>query len=38
MFVVVLAAIGRVPLAVTTNLGINFLRRPGAADLLAGRD
>lgn len=35
MYMAVLAAIGRVPLAVTTNLSINFLRRPGAADLLA---
>jgi uncharacterized protein (TIGR00369 family) len=35
MYVAVLAAIGPVPLAVTTNLSINFLRRPGAADLLA---
>lgn len=35
MYVAVLASIGPVPLAVTTNLSINFLRRPGAADLLA---
>jgi uncharacterized protein (TIGR00369 family) len=35
MYVAVLAAIGRVPLAVTTNLNINFLRKGGAADLLA---
>jgi uncharacterized protein (TIGR00369 family) len=35
MYVAVLAAIGPVPLAVTTNLSINFLRRPGVADLLA---
>src|SRR5262245_36478184 len=35
MYVAVLAAIGPVPLAVTTNLNINFLRKPGAADLLA---
>ena len=35
MYVAVLAAIGPAPLAVTTNLSINFLRRPGAADLLA---
>ena len=35
MYVAVLASIGPVPLAVTTNLNINFLRRPGAADLLA---
>jgi uncharacterized protein (TIGR00369 family) len=35
MYVAVLASIGPVPLAVTTNLSINFLRKPGAADLLA---
>jgi len=35
MYVAVLAAIGPVPLAVTTNLNINFLRKPGAADLVA---
>jgi uncharacterized protein (TIGR00369 family) len=35
MYIAVLAAIGPVPLAVTTNLSINFLHRPGAADLLA---
>ncbi|HLK81029.1 MAG TPA: PaaI family thioesterase [Xanthobacteraceae bacterium] len=35
MYVAVLSAIGRVALAVTTNLSINFLRKPGAADLLA---
>ena len=35
MYVAVLASIGPVPLAVTTNLSINFLRQPGAADLLA---
>jgi len=35
MYVAVLAAVGAVPLAVTTNLTINFLRKPGAADLLA---
>src|SRR5258705_12800221 len=35
MYVAVLAAIGPVPLAVTINLSINFLRKPGAADLLA---
>ncbi len=29
MYVAVLAAIGPVPLAVTTNLNINFLRKPG---------
>jgi uncharacterized protein (TIGR00369 family) len=35
MYVGVLAAIGPVPLAVTTNLNINFLRKPGARDLIA---
>jgi uncharacterized protein (TIGR00369 family) len=35
MYVAVLAAIGPVPLAVTTNLNINFLRKPGPRDLLA---
>jgi uncharacterized protein (TIGR00369 family) len=35
MYVAVLAAIGPVGLAVTTSLTINFLRRPGRADLLA---
>src|SRR5713101_3290710 len=35
MYVAVLAAIGPVPLAVTINLNINFLRKPSAADLLA---
>jgi uncharacterized protein (TIGR00369 family) len=35
MYVAVLGAIGWVPLAVTTNLNINFLRKPGRRDLLA---
>ena len=35
MYVAVLAAIGPVPLAVTTSLTINFLRKPRAVDLLA---
>lgn len=35
MYVAVLSAIGAVPLAVTTNLNINFLRRPAPADLVA---
>jgi uncharacterized protein (TIGR00369 family) len=35
MYVAVLAAIGPVGLAVTTSLNINFLRKPGRADLLA---
>lgn len=34
MYVAVLASIGWVPLAVTTNLSINFLRKPAARDLL----
>jgi uncharacterized protein (TIGR00369 family) len=35
MYGVVLSLIGRVELAVTTNLSINFLRRPPPADVLA---
>ncbi len=35
MYAVVLAHIGPVALAVTTNLSINFLRKPGPADLVA---
>jgi uncharacterized protein (TIGR00369 family) len=35
MYVAVLAAIGPVPLAVTINLNINFLRKPGRRDLTA---
>jgi uncharacterized protein (TIGR00369 family) len=35
MYVAVLAAIGWVPLAVTTNLTINFLQKPAPRDLLA---
>lgn len=35
MYVAILASIGPVPLAVTTNLTINFLRKPGAVDLVA---
>jgi uncharacterized protein (TIGR00369 family) len=35
MYVAVLASIGWVPLAVTTNLNINFLNKPAARDLLA---
>lgn len=35
MYAIVLAAIGRVELAVTTNLNINFLRKPPPADILA---
>ena len=35
MYVAILASVGPVPLAVTTNLNINFLRKPGPRDLLA---
>ena len=35
MYVAVLGAIGWVPLAVTTNLTINFLKKPAPRDLLA---
>jgi uncharacterized protein (TIGR00369 family) len=35
MYCAVLASIGLVPLAVTTNLNINFLRPPAKRDLLA---
>ncbi len=35
MYAVVLMHIGEVKLAVTTNLNINFLRKPGEADLVA---
>jgi uncharacterized protein (TIGR00369 family) len=35
MYVAVLASIGPVPMAVTTNLNINFLRRPAQKDLIA---
>ncbi len=35
LYAVVLAAIGRVELAVTTNLNINFLKKPPPADILA---
>lgn len=35
MYVAVFSAAGRVPLAVTTNLNINFLRKPEQADLVA---
>jgi len=35
MYIAILALIGPVPLAVTTNLNINFLRRPKPADVLA---
>jgi uncharacterized protein (TIGR00369 family) len=35
MYVAVFSAIGPQPLAVTTNLSINFLRKPAQADLIA---
>lgn len=35
MYVAVFSAIGPQPLAVTTNLNINFLRKPAQSDLLA---
>jgi uncharacterized protein (TIGR00369 family) len=35
MYVAVLASVGWVPLAVTTNLNINFLKKPARDDLVA---
>jgi uncharacterized protein (TIGR00369 family) len=35
MYAVVLSMIGKVELAVTTNLNINFLRKPNKTDLIA---
>ena len=35
LYVTVMASVGPVALAVTTNLNINFLRRPGPRDLIA---
>ncbi len=35
MYALVLSAIGFQPMAVTTNLSMNFLRMPGRADLVA---
>ncbi|MDP3546117.1 MAG: PaaI family thioesterase, partial [Phreatobacter sp.] len=35
LYVAILASIGPVALAVTTNLNINFLRKPDQRDLLA---
>src|ERR1044072_5247876 len=35
MYIAVLAMIGQVALAVTTNLNINFLRKPAQADVIA---
>jgi len=34
LYVAILAQIGRVPLAVTTNLNINFLRKPPPGDVI----
>jgi uncharacterized protein (TIGR00369 family) len=34
LYVAILAQIGRVPLAVTTNLNINFLRKPPPGDVV----
>ena len=38
VYVAVLATIGWEPLAVTTSLNVNFLRKPGRRDLLADCD
>jgi uncharacterized protein (TIGR00369 family) len=38
VYVAVLATIGWEPLAVTTSLNVNFLRKPGCKDLLADCD
>jgi uncharacterized protein (TIGR00369 family) len=35
MYALIFSAIGIVPLAVTTNLSINFLRKPGPGDIAA---
>ena len=35
MYVAILASVGPVPLAVTTSLNINFLRKPAQRDLVA---
>jgi uncharacterized protein (TIGR00369 family) len=35
LYAAILGSIGEVPLAVTTNLATNFLRRPSPGDLLA---
>jgi acyl-coenzyme A thioesterase PaaI-like protein len=37
IYVAVLATIGIVPLAVTTNLNINFLRKPPAGRAIIGK-
>ena len=35
MYVAVFSVAGPIPMAVTTNLNINFLRKPGPGDLIA---
>jgi acyl-coenzyme A thioesterase PaaI-like protein len=35
MFAAIMARLGRLEMAVTTNLNINFLRRPAPEDLVA---
>ncbi|MBN8535381.1 MAG: PaaI family thioesterase [Rhizobiales bacterium] len=35
LYVAVLSVVGRVPLAVTTNLSINFLRKPETGDIVS---
>jgi len=35
MYVAVFSVAGPIPMAVTTNLNINFLRKPGRGDLIA---
>lgn len=35
MYVVVLSLVGRVELAVTTSMTVNFLRKPGPVDMIA---
>ena len=35
VYALIFSAVGFTPLAVTTNLSINFLRKPGPADLIA---
>lgn len=37
LYVAILGAIGIVPLTVTTNLSINFLRRPSATAAILGK-
>ncbi len=35
LYIAVLSVVGIVPLAVTTGINMNFLRKPGACDLIA---